>query len=85
MSGHCKDRGQDPPGSRPVAPAPADLRDYSRTEAGLRRLARGIISRTPEVRPEKVARLKEAIAQGAYGNDTGSLADIIIAELIRRR
>jgi flagellar biosynthesis anti-sigma factor FlgM len=85
MSGHSKDRAHDPPGPRPVAPAPADLRDYSRGEAGLRRLAQEIIYRTPEVRPEKVARLKEAIAQGAYKIDSGKLADSIIAELIGRR
>jgi len=85
MSDHPKDRGNDPPGFRPDAPAPADLGDCDNGEAGLRRLAREIIYRTPEVRPEKVARLKEAIAKGAYKIDTGSLADRIIAELIRKR
>ncbi len=51
----------------------------------MRRLAREIIYRTPEVRPEKVARLKEAIEQGVYKIDSGKLADRIIAELIRKR
>jgi anti-sigma28 factor (negative regulator of flagellin synthesis) len=32
-----------------------------------------------------VARLKEAIAQGAYEIDAGKLADIMIAELIWKR
>jgi flagellar biosynthesis anti-sigma factor FlgM len=85
MSDHPKDRAKGPPGSGPDAPAPADSGDCDNGEAGLRRLARGIIYRTPEVRPEKVARLKEAIAQGAYEIDAGSLADSIIAELIRKR
>lgn len=83
MSDHPKERAHDPPG--PDAPAPDDSGDCPRGQARLRRLAREIIYRTPEVRPEKVARLKEAIAQGAYKIDAVSLADRIIAELIRKR
>ena len=85
MSDHPKDRANDPPGPGQDGPAPADLGDCRNGQARLRRLAREIIYRTPEVRPEKVARLKEAIEQGAYEIDAGSLADIIIAELIRKR
>ncbi len=85
MSEHPKDRANDPPGPGPDAPAPADSGDCDNGQAGLRRLAREIIYRTPEVRPEKVARLKEAIDQGVYKIDSGKLADRIIAELIRKR
>jgi len=85
MSDHPKDRANDLPGPGQDAPARADLGDCRNDQARLRRLAREIIYRTPEVRPEKVARLKEAIEQGAYEIDAGSLADIIIAELIRKR
>ena len=51
----------------------------------MRRLAREVLYRTPEVRPEKVARLKEAIEQGAYEIDAGKLAGVIITELIGKR
>ena len=85
MSDHPKDRANDLPGPGQDAPARADLGDCRNDQARLRRLALEIIYRTPEVRPEKVARLKEAIEQGAYEIDAGKLADIIIAELIRKR
>ncbi|MGD0829018.1 MAG: flagellar biosynthesis anti-sigma factor FlgM [Desulfobaccales bacterium] len=85
MSDHPKDRANDPSGPGQDAPVPADLGGRRNGQARLRRLAREIIYRTPEVRPEKVARLKEAIAQGAYEIDAGKLADIMIAELIRKR
>ncbi|MFZ0050773.1 MAG: flagellar biosynthesis anti-sigma factor FlgM [Desulfobaccales bacterium] len=85
MSDHPKDRANDPPAPGPYGPAPADLGDCPNDQARLRRLAREIIYRTPEVRREKVARLKEAIAQGAYEIDAGKLADIMIAELIWKR
>jgi len=47
--------------------------------------ARGIVYHTPEVRPEKVARLKEAIEQGTYEIDSEKLADILIEELNLKR
>ncbi|MGO9622069.1 MAG: flagellar biosynthesis anti-sigma factor FlgM [Desulfobaccales bacterium] len=80
-----KDRANDPPGPGQDGPVPADPGDCRNGQARLRRLAREIVYRTPEVRPEKVARLKEAIEQGAYKLDAAKLADIIIAELIRKR
>jgi flagellar biosynthesis anti-sigma factor FlgM len=80
MSEQPKDRAGQPPGPGQEAPAPAESGDCR----NLRRLAREVLYRTPEVRPEKVARLKEAIAQGAYEIDVGRLADVIIAELIRK-
>ena len=84
MSDQPKDRASDPPGPGPGGPAPADSGDCRNSQARLRRLAREIIYRTPKVRREKVARLKEATEQGAYKIDAGKLADIIIAELIRK-
>jgi flagellar biosynthesis anti-sigma factor FlgM len=85
MSEHPKDRANDPPGPGQDAPAPADSGDCRNGQARLRRLAREILYRTPEVRPGKVARLKEAIEKGAYEIDAGKLADSIIVELIRKR
>ena len=52
---------------------------------GLKGMARDIVYQTPEVRPEKVARLKEAIEQGTYEIDSGKLADILIEELNLKR
>lgn len=52
---------------------------------GLKRQAQEIVYQTPEVRPEKVARLKEAIEQGTYEIDSEKLADIIIEELLGKR
>ncbi|HEY9072652.1 MAG TPA: flagellar biosynthesis anti-sigma factor FlgM [Desulfobaccales bacterium] len=52
---------------------------------GLKRQAREIVYRTPEVRPEKVAQLKEAIEQGTYQIDSEKLADILIKEWFPKR
>ena len=52
---------------------------------GLKRQAREIVYRTPEVRPEKVAQLKEAIEQGTYQIDSEKLAEIIIKEWFPKR
>ncbi|MCL4501880.1 MAG: flagellar biosynthesis anti-sigma factor FlgM [Deltaproteobacteria bacterium] len=52
---------------------------------GLIRLAQEVVYQTPEVRPEKVARLKEAIEQGAYEIDSEKLADTIIEEVLGKR
>ncbi|HZE20622.1 MAG TPA: flagellar biosynthesis anti-sigma factor FlgM, partial [Desulfobaccales bacterium] len=43
---------------------------------------RRIIAATPEVRLEKVAPLKKAVAEGAYEIDARELANILIAKLI---
>jgi len=40
---------------------------------------------TPEVRPEKVAAIKEALDQGTYEIDSRKLANLLIAELILNR
>ena len=52
---------------------------------GLKRLAREVVYQTPEVRPDKVAILKEAIDQGTYEIDSEKLADLIIEELLGKR
>jgi flagellar biosynthesis anti-sigma factor FlgM len=43
---------------------------------------RQIIAATPEVRPEKVEPLREAVEQGAYEIDARKLANCLIAKLI---
>jgi flagellar biosynthesis anti-sigma factor FlgM len=42
---------------------------------------RQIISETPEIRPEKVGPLLEAIGQGTYEIDVRKLANILITKL----
>jgi flagellar biosynthesis anti-sigma factor FlgM len=49
---------------------------------GLLAEVRRIIAATPEVRPEKVAPLKKAVAEGTYEIDARQLANILIAKLI---
>ncbi len=85
MSEHPKDRASQSPGPGQDGPAAADSGDCPNGQARLRSLAREVLYRIPEVRPEKVARLKEAIEQGAYEIDAGKLAKAIIAELIWKR
>ena len=46
------------------------------------KLARQIIDQTPEVRAEKVAFFKEALATGSYRTDSRQLANIILAKLL---
>jgi flagellar biosynthesis anti-sigma factor FlgM len=43
---------------------------------------RQIIAETPEIRPEKVEPLQEAIASGTYEIDSWKLADCLIAKII---
>jgi flagellar biosynthesis anti-sigma factor FlgM len=40
-----------------------------------------IISEAPDIRPEKVGPLQEAIRQGTYGIDVRKLANILITKL----
>lgn len=42
---------------------------------------RQIISETPEIRPDKVGPLLEAVEQGTYGIDVRKLANILITKL----
>jgi anti-sigma28 factor (negative regulator of flagellin synthesis) len=43
---------------------------------------RQIISETPDIRPEKVGPLQEAVEQGNYGIDVRTLANVLITKLI---
>jgi flagellar biosynthesis anti-sigma factor FlgM len=54
-------------------------------EARLIEKAREVVYQTPEVRPEKVAPLKEAIEQGTYEIDSEKLAEILVEELLGKR
>ena len=71
-----------PPPSQEDTGAGPDCPDQ---EARLIKKAREVVYQTPEVRPEKVAPLKEAIEQGAYEIDSEKLADKIIEELLGKR
>jgi flagellar biosynthesis anti-sigma factor FlgM len=46
---------------------------------------RQIVAATPEVRPEKVEPLREAVEQGTYEIDARKLANCLIAELTLKR
>ncbi len=67
------DRGQD-----------AVLRSRN-DRGGLILRAREVVYQTPEVRPEKVAQVKEAIESGTYEIDSEKVADKIIEELFPKR
>ncbi len=46
---------------------------------------RQIVAETPEIRPEKVGPLLEAVAQGTYEIDVRKLANILITKLLLER
>jgi len=77
--------------NRKSIPGLGPLRSSSASRAHLTRnnnlidQVRQIIEATPEVRPEKVGPLKEAVEQGTYEIDARKLANIFIAELILKR
>jgi flagellar biosynthesis anti-sigma factor FlgM len=48
----------------------------------LQEKVRQIIAATPEVRPEKVGPLKQAIEEGAYEVDARKVANALITKLI---
>jgi len=66
-------------------PGPPPSRRGAGGQARLMEKARKVVYQTPEVRPEKLAELKEAIEQGAYEIDSEKLADILIDELVPKR
>jgi len=75
-SNHNGDGTENPGESpRPVQAAAAPMTD-------LQEKARQIIAATPEVRPEKVGPLKQAIEQGAYEIDARKVANALITKLI---
>jgi flagellar biosynthesis anti-sigma factor FlgM len=59
--------------------------DSEEERSRLIRQAREVVYRTPEVRPEKVAQLREAIEQGVYEIDARKIAEILIREWFPRR
>ena len=65
-----------PPRAAGAEPAPQAV------EPGLLDKARQIVDQTPEVRPEKVAAVQEALEEGSYEIDSRRLANILITELI---
>jgi flagellar biosynthesis anti-sigma factor FlgM len=71
-------------GSPPATGSEASKADDDCLE-GLKCKVREIVYQTPEVRPEKVARLKEAIDQGTYEIDSEKLAEILTEELLGKR
>jgi flagellar biosynthesis anti-sigma factor FlgM len=54
-------------------------------EKGLLEQAREIVDQTPEIRPEKVAAIQEALCQGTYDFDSRKLAKLLITELLLKR
>jgi flagellar biosynthesis anti-sigma factor FlgM len=70
------------PGTTPGVPRPAmDPGEQERLAA----LARLVIDQAPDLQKDKVARLKEAVKQGAYKVDARKVANALIAELLRKR
>ncbi len=51
----------------------------------LQEKARQIIAATPEVRPEKVAALQKAVAEGTYEVEARKVANALITELLLKR
>jgi flagellar biosynthesis anti-sigma factor FlgM len=85
MSDNEKKNPDEPSGLPPIPPDDQTPDAVLGSENGKGRLilkAREVVYRTPEVRPEKVAELKEAIEAGTYEVDSEKLADKIIEELL---
>ncbi len=82
MSDKEKPNPADVPGPGPGSAAPEADQDCL---AGLKRKARQVVYQTPEVRPEKVLPLQEAIEAGTYEIDSEKLADILMEELLPKR
>lgn len=81
--------GSAAPGDASATPSPPPDQDAAAAAADQARLmekARQVVYQTPEVRPGKVARLKEAVEEGAYEVDARKVANrIITEELLRKR
>jgi len=77
----ANNNGNGAPAAAPRLSAAAQQADLAGNERLIQQV-RQIIAATPEVRPEKVGPLKEAVDQGTYGVDTRKLATILITELI---
>jgi len=85
MKNHdSKGRGADQPlpkRNRAEEPRP-QAADNPRKRAHLMKKARLLVEQTPEVRPERVASLQEAVRQGTYRINSRKLANILIAKLM---
>ncbi len=83
MSAKKKRKSGDRPGPPPGrAPRRGGAGRGAEGTARLLDRARQVVYQTPEVRPEKVAAIKEAIEAGTYKIDSEKLADILIDELL---
>jgi len=63
--------------------SPADRTTFSFSQARVQSLALQALA-LPEVRQEKVAVLRQAVAEGDYRVDSGKVADALTAEVARR-
>jgi flagellar biosynthesis anti-sigma factor FlgM len=71
------------PLSLPSPPSPPSAKGADATgNDELIEQVRQIIAEAPEIRPEKVGPLKEAVEQGTYEIDTRKLANALITKLI---
>ncbi|MGA9755671.1 MAG: flagellar biosynthesis anti-sigma factor FlgM [Desulfobaccales bacterium] len=73
-------KGLADPASLQARPAPAA--DPSRNDPVIEKV-RQIIAETPEIRPERVGPLQEAVEQGAYEIDARKVANSLITKLIQ--
>jgi flagellar biosynthesis anti-sigma factor FlgM len=78
-------RPRQPETSAAAGPQPAgsgtEAGVSSKDKARLMAKARQIIEQTPEVRPQKVAALREAVRRGRYRIKTRELANILIVKM----
>ena len=77
--GHHK--GKNKQGSSSGWPSQAGAPHLQRDEKLIEQV-RQIVTDTPEVRPEKVAPLREAVASGTYEVDARKLANCLITKII---
>jgi len=71
--------------SRPEAVSSGTDLIHLSPQARLLQKASQIIAQTPEVRPEKVAALKEAVQSGIYRVDPRRVANSLIAQMLQER
>jgi negative regulator of flagellin synthesis FlgM len=75
----CKGRGsQDSNAGRSSRPDGLNLQEHDR----LIEQARQVVAETPDIRPEKVEPVQEAVASGAYEIDARKVANALITKII---